>query len=426
MSNIRSVFRYLRQLAALSALAGASAPLGAQDPLTLDEALRLAAERSQELVAQDAAASAARDLALAAAEPQDLVLTFGLDNVPVDGADAWSLTRDFMTMSSIGVVRVLTRDDKRTARSARFDREADAAAAARLLALANLQREAALTWLERHYAEALRDVLRAQRDEAALQVEAADIAFRTGRGAQSEVFAARSSVAVIDDRIAASERDIELAEIGLARWIGPAAERPLASLPALDVGTLSHAELEAGVGHHPMITMLAWEEQVANADAAIASANKRPDWSLDLRYSMRGSAYSDMISINVSRPLQFRHEDRQDREVAAKLAVAQGMRARREEETRGHLADARALLEAWRANRARLERYASELIPLAIERTRAATVAYGTGREPLGAVLEARVAEIETRVAEINLELETARLWAELKYLIPEGHPVAN
>jgi outer membrane protein TolC len=426
VSYVHSVVQCLRAAVVVAPLAVAWTALEAQEPLTLDEALRLAAERSQALVAQDAAASAARNMAVAAAEPQDLAFTFGLDNVPVNGADAWSLTRDFMTMRSIGVVRVLTRDDKRTARAARFEREADAAGAARLLGLANLQRDTALAWLERHYAEALHGMLRAQRDAAALQVEAADIEFRTGRGAQSDVFAARLSVATIDDGIAASERDIDLAGIRLARWIGSAAERPLAAPPALDIDTLSHAELEAGVGHHPMITMLAWEEQVANADALIASANKRPDWSLDLRYSLRGSAYSDMISINLSRPLQFRHEDRQDREVAAKLAVAEEMRARREEETRAHLADARTLLEAWRANRARLERYASELIPLALERTRTATVAYGTGREPLTAVLAARVAEIETRLAELDLELETARLWAELEYLIPEGHAVAN
>ena len=38
------------------------------------------------------------------------------------------------------------------------------------------------------------------------------------------------------------------------------------------------------------------------------------------------------------------------------------------------------------------------------------------------AALDARVAEIETRTAELDLELETARLWAELNYLIPAEH----
>lgn len=403
------------------------APLGAEEPLTLDEALRLAAERSQTLVAQDAAATAARHMAVAAGEPQDLVLVAGLDNVPVEGPDAWSLSRDFMTMRSIGVVRALTRDEKRTARAARFEHEAEAALAGRSLELANLQRETALAWFERHYAERRQGLLIAQRDAAVLTVEAADLAYRGGRGAQSDLFAARSTLAVVEDRIAANERDIGVARILLERWIGTAAERPLAAPPALDVAAVSDAELQAGVGHHPMITMLAWEEQAANAEAAVARASKRPDWSLDLRYGARGSAYADMVSINVSRPLQWRHEDRQDREVAAKLATADEMRARREEQARVHLAEARTLLETWQANRARLERYASTLIPLAAERTRTTTIAYGSGREPLSAVLDARAAELEARVAEVDLELETGRVWAELEYLVPAGgHTVAN
>ena len=422
MSHIFSIVRCSRSLAVAAMLAGASPALEAQEPLTLDEALRLAAERSQELVAQDAAATAAREMAVAAGEPQDLALTFGLDNVPVNGADAWSLTRDSMTMRSIGVVRALTRDEKRTARTARYEREAEAAVAERSFALANLQREAALAWLDRHYAERRHGVLLLQRDEAGLQVEAADLAYRSGRGGQADVFAARASVALIDDGIALAERDIGVARIRLARWIGTAAERPLAAPPALEVGAFNAAELEAGVAHHPMLTLLAWQEQVANAEAAIARANKRPDWSIDLRYSLRGSAYSDMVSINVMRPIQWRQENRQDREVAARLATAQQLRAQREEQTRAHIAEAQTLLEAWQGNHARLERYTTVLIPLAVDRTRAATVAYGAGREPLEGVLDARVAEIETRTAELDLELETARLWAELNYLIPADH----
>jgi outer membrane protein TolC len=401
------------------------APLHAQEPLTLDEALRLAAERSQTLVAQDSAISAARHMAVAAGEPQDLVLMVGLDNVPVEGPDAWSLTDDFMTMRSIGVVRALTRDEKRTARAARFEHEAEAATAGRSLELANLQRETALAWLERYYAEQRQGLLGAQREAAALTVEAGDLAYRGGRGAQSDLFAARSALALVEDRIAATERDIDIAGILLERWIGAAAARPLAAPPSFDVAAVDDADLQAGVGHHPMILMLAWEEQAANAEAAVARASKRPDWSLDLRYGARGSAYTDMISINVSRPLQWRHENRQDREVAAKLATAEEMRARRDEQSRIHLAEARTLLEAWRANRSRLERYASTLIPLASERAQAATVAYGGGRETLPGVLEARVAELEARVAALDLEHETARVWAELQYLVPDGGHIA-
>jgi outer membrane protein TolC len=425
MSRILSSIYSLCALTIAAWLLAAPPSLQAQNPiaLSLDEALRLAAERSQALVAQAAAAGAARDLAVAARERPDPTLTAGIQNLPVDGSDAFSLTNDFMTMRSIGLMRELTREDKRNARAARFEREAEAADAESLLALANLQRDTAIAWLDRYYRERMREVLATQRVEAALQIDAADVAYRSRLGSQSDVFAARSAVAEIDDRLAEAERDVEVAMIRLARWIGEAADRPLAIPPATEVVALSAAALETELRHHPMIARLAKQEEVARAGADIARANKRPDWSVALMYSARGSAFSDMVSVNVSRPLQWRQPNRQDRELSAQLGLAEQMRAEREEETRAHLAEAQALLEAWQRNLERLERYTSTLIPLAGERTRAAIAAYRGGSGTLEAVLDARLGEIGTRLDELALERETAQLWAELNYLIPVGAP---
>ena len=424
-----SVHRFVSIAFAVAALSvGATAPLCAQsaDPLRLEDALRIAAERSQQLVARSAASIAAREMAVAAGEAADPTLTVGIGNLPVDGPDAWSLTRDFMTMRSIGLMRELTRGDKLDARAARFEREAEAADVRRTLALADLQRGTALAWFDRYYRERARDVLARQREEAALQIEAADLEFRTGLGAQSEVFAARSSVAEIEDRIAANERDVEVATIELARWIGDAATRPLAEPPDTTMVSLRPADLDARLAHHPQILLLLKQEEMARAEAEIARANKRSDWTVEVMYSQRGPGFSDMMSLNVSKPLQWRERNRQDRELAAKLALAEEMRAEREEETRTHVAEARALLQAWRRNLERLGRYASTLIPLAGQRTLAATAAYRGGTGTLGAVLEARVDEIDTRLDHLTLAMETAALWAEINYLTPAAHGAAQ
>ena len=405
-------------------LLSAVVPLRAQDTsaLTLDEALRLAAQRSQQLVAQDAAAAAAREMAVVAGQAADPTLTVGINNLPIEGPDKYSLTRDFMTMRSIGLMRELTRGDKRDARAARFEREAEAAEAGGQLALAGLQRSTAMAWLDRYFRERMREVLVNQRDQAALQIEAADLAYRSGLGSQSDAFAARSSVAEIEERIAETERDVEVAKTRLARWVGDTAGGPLADLPAIDAVPLSHADIETQLAHHPDIAMMLKREEIARADADIARANKRSDWTVEVTYSERGPDFSDMVSLNVSKPLQWREKSRQNRELAAKLAMTEQMRAEREEETREHIADARALLQSWQGNRERLVRYTGSLIPLAVERTAAATASYRGGRGTLTAVLEARVAEIETRMNYLTLEMETAELWAELNYLIPAEH----
>lgn len=390
--------------------------------LSLDRALQLAESRSHQLTAQDAAATASREMASAAGQLPDPTLKLGVNNLPINGEDRFSLTQDFMTMRSVGVMQEITRSDKLKARSARFNREAEAAEANRTLALANLRRDTAKAWLERHYQERMLDVLRTQRTEAGLQIEAADAAYRGGRGAQADVFAARSMVAQIDDRIRQTEKQIGTAKIRLARWVGDDAAQALDTSPNLESVHLDLSSLDSQLAHHPEIALMAKQEQVARADADIAQSNKRADWSVELMYSQRGPAYSNMVSVNVSVPLQWDQKNRQDRDLSAKLAIAEQMRAQREEATREHVADTRIWLQEWQSNRERLAQYDSALIPLAAERTRAAIAAYRGGSGPLTAVLEARRMAIDTHMDRLRLAMETAALWAQLEYLIPAEH----
>lgn len=91
----------------------------AQQALTLDETQRLALGRSQQLVANDAAAAAVRDLRVSAGQLPDPVLRVGVENVPLSGPARLSLSRDDMTMQRIGVMRELTSSDKRRLREER-------------------------------------------------------------------------------------------------------------------------------------------------------------------------------------------------------------------------------------------------------------------------------------------------------------------
>ena len=416
------------RLACLAVLYAAFASVNshAQPALTLDEALRAAQDRSRQLVAQDSAASASREMAVAAGRLPDPTLRAGVNNLPINGPDRFSLTRDFMTMRSIGVAQEITRSDKLKARSARFDREAESAEAARAVALADLRRDTAKAWLDRYYQERMQDLLRTQRAEAGLQIEAANAAYRGGRGSQADVFGARSAVALIDDRIRQTERLVATAKTRLARWVGADAARALGTPPVVSAVRLDMAALETQLAHHPQIALMVKQEEMARADAAIAQSNKRADWSVELMVSQRGPAYSNMVSVNVSIPLQLDQKNRQDRDVAAKLAVAEQMRAQREEATRERIAETLGWLQEWQSDRDRLAHYDSELIRLAAERTRAAMAAYRGGAGALAAVLEARRIEIDTRIDRLRLEMDAAALWAQLEYLIPPGHEAAS
>ncbi len=406
---------------ALAVLIGIAAGRAHAAPLTLDEALRLAQERSRQLPAQDASAAAARAMATAAGQRADPTLKAGINNLPINGPDRFSLSRDFMTMRSIGVMQEFTREGKLKARAARFEREAEVAEAGRELVRANLQRDTAMAWLDRHYQERMRDVLVSQRDEARLQIDTADAAYRGGKGSQADVFAARSGVAQIEDRLALTQRQIATATTQLARWIGAPAAEALGAPPALDAVRLRADDLHSQLVHHPQIEVLLRQEAMAQADAEVAQENKKPDVSVELMYSQRGPAYSNMVSVNLSVPLQWDQKNRQDREVTAKMALVEQVRAEREEATRAHVAEALAMLQEWHSDRERLSRYDASLLPLATERTRASIAAYRGASGSLTAVLEARRGEIDTRIERLRLEMDAARLWAQLNYLVPAG-----
>ncbi|HQR10929.1 MAG TPA: TolC family protein [Casimicrobiaceae bacterium] len=418
------LFVAARAVAVAFACAGLAVPVHAEGTLSLDQALKLARTRSQALVAQDAAASAARDMAVSAGQLPDPTLTMGINNLPVTGPDKFSLTDDFMTMASIGLMQEFTREEKRKARAARYDREAEAAQEGRKLALANLERDTAIAWFDRYYQEAVRTLLLRQRDEAKLQVETADAAYRGSRGAQSDVIAARQAVAMVDDRIAQSDRQVRTSKTMLARWIGTAAEDPLAAPPATNDIPSQLAGMEAQWSHHPAIALLTKQEETAKAEADVARASKQADWSVSLMYSQRGPNYSNMVSVFVSVPLQWDQGSRQDREMSAKFALADQARAQREDLLRAHEAEALAMWQEWQSNRGRLVRYDESLIPLAAQRTQAALTAYRGGSGTLAAVLDARRAEIDTQIERVRLEQETARLWAQLNYLVPTDDPM--
>ena len=152
----------------------------------------------------------------------------------------------------------------------------------------------------------------------------------------------------------------------------------------------------------------------------LAEADKHADWSVALDYAQRGSGFSDFVSVSVSIPLQWDQPNRQSREVAAKLALAEQAGAERDETLRREVGEVRAQVQAWQSGRERLGRYAREIIPLARARSEATLAAYAAGKSNSTEVLRARRDEIDLRLRALNLESNTARLWAQLNFLFPD------
>jgi outer membrane protein TolC len=400
--------------------AGAQVATGA---LSLPEAQSRALARSRQLPAQDAAISAARDLAVAAGQRPDPVIKAGVDNLPVSGQERYNIGSDFMTMRRIGVMQELTRSDKLRLRAAQYDHAADKVTAEKAQFTAQIERDTALTWLDLYYAVRMGAVVRNQVSQAELELQAAQAAYRGGKGSQPDVFAARAALASAHDRASEYDRRMLVAQTMLSRWVGTTDGLVPTGTPDIDHIRLDPAKLDTTLAHHPDIAVLDRQQDIARGEVQLAQANTKPDWSVEVAFQQRGHAFSNMVSVGVSVPLQWDRKHRQNQEVAAKLALAEQAQGERDEMLRAHVAETRVMLVEWHNGRERIARYASELVPLAAGRSAAVLAAYRGGKATLADVLAARRNESDVRLQALQLEADTAKLWAQLNFLYPSSHP---
>ena len=392
-------------------------------PLTLQEALRIAESRSTQLAAQRAAADASASMALTAGENPDPKLIFGVENVPTDGTDKWSLTADGMTMKRIGVMQDFVRGDKRELMSARAQAEARRESALVDMQASELRREVAMAWLERFYAERSLALVDALVAESGLQIAGTTAQLAAGKMGTADPLMARGQRAALADRRLEVERMVRRTEARLGRWLGEDAKRPSAGEP--DIATLpqSAAKLTTDLENHPQLAMFAPMTAAAEADARLAAIATQPDYNVELSYGVRGSAYTNMVSLMVRMDLPVFAGSRQEPAALAKAKQLEQARAQAEEARRRYESEVGVAMADYDIARARLDRNEKEIVPLAEERAKATLAAYEGGRAELGAVLEARRMLLEARLMALNVRAEVARAWAGLAYLLVERNP---
>ncbi|KAA0178774.1 TolC family protein [Cupriavidus gilardii] len=387
--------------------------------LSLHDAIAVASSRSTDAETSRSAVQSAIEMAVAGRQLPAPVLKVGINNVPADGRDRFTLGTESMTMRSISLMQEFTRSAKREARARRFEAEASFAEAQRTAALAAVQRGAATAWLDRWYAEHVYRVLTEQSQSIELMIEAARAAYRGNRGSRADILAAELELQQLQDRQDEARATVAASRAMLRRWVGDAAQLPLAEPPALEAPAWLSGLDEADIAQLPEVAAADAQVGVAEAEGRVARENKIPDVSVELMYSQRGPAYSNMVSVNVSLPLPWDQRQRQDRELAAKLAQANAARAQAESIRRGLVGQLRGKQAELAVAQTRLARYRDTTMPLASAQTDAALTAYRAGAASLTAVADASRRALNVSLERLKLEAAAARLWAELAFVMP-------
>jgi len=413
-AQLRLVVSSLLLLLSLNA-AAADAPFG------LDEAIERALGDSPQIGAAQASLEGAREVAPSAGRLPDPEVIVGVDNLPVNTSDQFSLTRDFMTMRKVGVMQTFPSGTKRRLQGELAAREIDVAEANLRASRFETAKATAEAWIACATAEQSLKRVRDLRSDLIAQSSASRAALASGRSSSGDALTSEAALARLDGRILELAQRLAMKRAELARWVGQDATRNLGELPwQRELGGAAQT-LVQDVGTHPPLAPIVAGLEVARTEVSLARADKRSDWSAELSFAKRGSDYSDMVSLEfrVGLPLFTRH--RQNPVIASKLANVRAQEASQEAEIRMHRAELESMLAMWQSGRTRLQHFEKELLPLARDRSRAVLNSYGSGRGDMRSALEALSDEVDLQLEYIELEGDVTRAWTFLHLLHATG-----
>ncbi len=378
-------------------------------PFTLDQAVEQAVRRSQMTRSARAGATGAAEMARAAGQFPDPMLTVGIDNLPATGSHRFNPNAEDMTMKRIGLSQEWVPADKRAARegvaSAMHRREA----AMEQIAAAEARMQTAMAYVETYYAAEAGKLTALNESHAREALEAGKARLATVSGSSAEVLALAGALGEAEDDAADTRQQQAAAAEALRRWTGERAqELDAPGFPAMPTP-------DAFVAGHPLVVARQRELEVARQDAEATRLNRRPNWTYEASYGQR-QGRPDLVSFGVSIPLPVAPAERQDRETAAKLALVDKAQADLAEAQRAAAGEYAALASDARRLQQRIDRYEMAVLTPLKQRTEATLAAYRSNQAGLVMLFEARHAEVEARRRLLNLQRDLAKVQAQLVF----------
>jgi outer membrane protein TolC len=403
-----------------AALAAAFLPAAwaAAAPLSLDQATELAVQRSQMARSARAGATSAAEMAQAAGQLPDPMLSVGVDNLPATGSSRFSTGAEDMTMKRIGLSQEWVPAEKRGAREsvarARHRREA----VMEQIAAADARLQTALAYVDAFFADEMLKLTAHNEKHAREELEAGKGRLATVSGSSAEVLALTSALGSAEDESAEVRQQRSASTVTLQRWTGTSADE-------LGAPRLAPAPSEEDfIARHPLVITRQRDIEVARQEAEATRLDRRPNWSYELSYGQRVGR-PDMVSFGINIPLPVAPGARQDRETAAKLAMVEKSEAELAEAQRAAAGEYAAMTSDARRLEARIERYPSAVLLPLRQRTEATLAAYGSNQASLVMLFEARHAEVEAQRKLLNLQRELTKVQAQLVFtpVIPGAAP---
>ena len=413
--------RHGRRIVAICACLQLSSLVNAE-PLSHDDAVRIALERAPMLQAQARRVDGAHEAVTSAGRLPDPELILAVDNLPIEGADAYSIGGDFMTMRRIGVMQPFPSGAKRNAQRASAAAYALASESTLVQTQLDVARATSEAWIALSSRQELVNAIEILLEQAKLLTGAQRAGLAGGKVTALDALNGESAVTELKDRLIEARRELRSSQAELERWTGePTVE--LGAAPSTLQLPVARETVLSALHRHALVRAMDEQISAAQSQVDLAKAERRPDLSVGLAYAKRGSAYSDMVSLEFRVGLPIFTNNRQDPAIREKQAAVAELQAMRESELRMHASEAAAQLAAWDAARERLELLDEERLPLAQQNSSATRAAYRSGMISLAELLEIQMREADLLTERAQRKNELGHAWAYLRYLQPQDTP---
>lgn len=407
----------LRARCVFAALILASVTAYAQEaPVTLDAALQAATDRSASMQAAQASVSASSEAAVKAGQLPNPMLAAGIDNLPINGPQAFTIGQNILTMRRIGIEQEWVSPEKRRLRSTLADQVVDRERAGFLAQLVNVRQQTATAWLNAAYAKKAVSLQQELVRHMAHELVATQASYRGAKASASDVAQARLMLAQTQDQLLKAQQTLQTALISLSRWTAgavtdvagepPAPQSVVASLPPEQLRDVEPALMTATA-----------DMRVADADTAVANSNRSTNWTWNVSYLQGGSA-SRFVSVGVSIPLPINRKNVEDRDAAEKAQLGTKARLMYEDAQRQVEADIRTQSATLASGRERITNLTNSMLPAADQRVQLAVAAYKAGAGSLADTFAARRAQLDAELQVLDLRRDVSQTWAQLEYQV--------
>tara|TARA_R110000744_G_scaffold125730_3_gene231481 strand:+ start:39550 stop:40785 length:1236 start_codon:yes stop_codon:yes gene_type:complete len=407
----------MARLAMAALILGAAGHAQAQDyPLSLPEAVLLADQAEEPSVeVWRARAEALDSQGIADAALPDPMLRVGMANIRLSDFDR---NREAMTQAQVSIRQMFPRgDSQRLSREIR-EWEARSARAAGALEALRIRLNVREAWLEVYYWERAASLIAERRTALEQLGEIASASFAAGDRNSHDVIRIDLETRVLTTRLVEIERNRAVARADLGRYLGDqAATRALTpQWPILPPPGVLDA-MRAQLVRHPAIAILDARISARDRGVELAQQRYRPGFSLEAGYGLRESR-SDLASVGVGVEMPLFSHSGQDAGVAAARSLREAEVLNRD----AALLDLSRELVASDASLRQLTEHAAlyrtEVLPRSRETEEAVLLAYGNERADFAELVRAELALLDNELALYRTQVDLLKIQARLMFLV--------